>query len=132
MDGGVDKQTNPIFTISRDQMRAINFNPKTLKDSDLVQRMPRSGCYQAHYLMPRNESAPGPKTFAAWLESRERVVGAAERLNARYPVKFVWSENGSDKALVLTVNYCEYASFVANLRWFAGPRWHEIGREFLQ
>jgi hypothetical protein len=123
------KQTNPMIEISRDEVRAIYFEPKAQKDSDAVQRTPRSGCYQAHYLMPKDDSARGPDVFVVWASSPGRMTRAAERLNARYPVRLVWSDNGVEKELVMTVNHCEYASFLANLRWFAGERWQEIGRE---
>jgi hypothetical protein len=129
-DGAAEKQIHPAVVISRDQVRAIYFDPKAQKDSDVVQRMPRSGCYQASSLMPKDDSAPGPEVFLVWVESRAPIARAAEHLNARYPVRFVWSDNGTEKELVLTVNYCEYASFVANLRWFAGQRWQKPGREF--
>ena len=131
-DGTGNKLTNPMVAISRDEVRAIYFNPKAQKDSDVVQRMPRSGCYQAHYLMPIEESAPGPNMFVVWAASPGPMTRAAEHLNARYPVRFVWSDNGVEEELVITVDYCEYASFLANLRWFAGQRWQEIGREFSQ
>jgi len=129
-DVAADKQTNPIIAIARDQVRAIYFNPKAQKDSDIIQRMPRSGCFQAKKLMPTDESAPGPQLFAAWVASPGTISRAAEHLNARYPVRLLWSDNGIDKELAITVNYCEYASFVANLRLFAAQRWQEIGREF--
>ncbi len=116
-DVAADKQTNPIIAIARDQVRAIYFNPKAQKDSDIIQRMPRSGCFQAKKLMPADESAPGPQLFAAWVASPETISRAAEHLNARYPVRLLWSDNGIEKELAITVNYCEYASFVANLRW---------------
>jgi len=125
-----DKGTNPMVAISRDEVRAIYFDPKAQKDSDVVQRMPRSGCYQASSLMPKDDAAPGPEMFAVWVVSPGPMARAAEHLNSRYPVRLVWSDSGIEKEFVITVNYCEYASFLANLRWFAGQRWQEIGREF--
>lgn len=121
---------NPMMTIAKDQVRAIYFDAKAQRSSDVVQRMPRSACYAASSLMPQEGSAPGPEIFAAWVASRGPIKPAAERLDQRYPVRFVWNDNGTEKELVLTVNYCEYASFVANLRWFAGTSGGEIVREF--
>jgi len=129
-NGASEIQTHPIVVISRDQVRAIYINSKALKESDVAQRMPRSGCYQDRSLMPKDDSASGPDVFLAWVASPGLISRTAGRLNARYPVRIVWSENDSEKELAFAVSYCEYASFVANLRWFAGQRWQEIGREF--
>ncbi len=120
----------PFVAIPRDEVRAIYFNPTAQKQSDVIQRMPRSGCYQAHYLMPKTESAPGPTLFVAWAASPGRLTRAAERLNERYPVRLVWVDNSVEKEIVFTVSYCEYASFLANLHWFAGERWKDLSREF--
>jgi hypothetical protein len=128
-----DAEDNPIHAallISRDQLNAIYFYAKAQRDSDVVQRMPRSGCYQAHYLMPKDESAPGPEMFAVWAESPGRIARVAERLNARYRVRLTWNSNGVEKELEFSVQYCEYASFLANLRWFAADRWKDLAREF--
>ena len=125
-----EKPANPIAEISRDWLVAVYFNSKVQKDSDVVQRMPRSGCYAAKSLMPKDESAPPLGLFIAWPAAPGPVARAAEHLNARYPVRFVWNQGGAEKDMVFTVNYCEYASFLANVRWFAGPRWPDIGREF--
>lgn len=129
INGTGGKDTNPVVTISRDEVRAIYFDPKAQKDSDVVQRMPRSGCYQASSLMPKDNSLSGPEFFAVWAASPGSMARTAEHLSARYPVRLIWNDNGVERELVITVNYCEYASFLANLRWFAGQRWQKVGRE---
>ena len=105
-----------------DQLRAIYFDPKAEKDSDLAQRMPRSGCGHAKSLMPKDDSVPRPEAFVAWVSSPGRISRAVEHLSIRHAVRLVWSDGGTEKELVLTVNLCEYASFIANLRRFAGQR----------
>ena len=124
------EKLKPFVAISRDEVRAIYLNPSAQKQSDAIQRMPRSGCYQAHYLMPKDESVPGPELFAVWVGSPRRITRAAERLEERYPVRLVWDDSGNEKEIVFTVDYCEYASFLANLRWFAGERWKDVSHEF--
>lgn len=110
-----------------DDVRAVYFDPKAQKDSDVMQRMPRSGCHQASSMMPKENSLHGPEIFAVWPALPGSMARAAEHLSARYPVRMVWNDNGVERELVITVNYCEYASFLANLGRFAGPRWQEVG-----
>jgi hypothetical protein len=129
-DGSGAREASPIIVIARDQVRAIYFNAVAQKDSEAVERELRSGCYPASSLMPHDTSIPGPNMFVIWPVSPGRMARTAARLDQRYPIRFVWSDSGRDKELILTVDYCEYASFVANLRWFAGPRWQDVGREF--
>lgn len=128
-DGSSEKHPNPIISMSADQIRVIYFDPKAQKDSDVAQRMPRSGCAYAASRMPGAASAPASATLSMWPSSPGFVLRAAEHLNQRHAVRFAWNDNGRDKKLVLTVNQCEYASFLANLRWFVGDRWPEIARK---
>jgi len=130
IDGSRSNEASPIAVIGRDQVRAIYFNAVAQKDSDAVERELRSGCYAASSLRPHDTSVPGPNTFVVWQVSLKKLTRAAAHLDHRYPVKFVWSDSGTDKDLVLSVDYCEYAAFVANLRWFAGSRWRDVGHEF--
>jgi hypothetical protein len=51
----------------------------------------------------------------------------AERLRPKHPVRFVWGGNNKRKSMVVKVNNCEYNSFMANIRWFAGDQWQKIG-----
>jgi hypothetical protein len=129
-DSPAETATSPTMTIARDQVRAIYFDSKALRNSDVAQRMPRSRCYPASSLMPKEESAPGSEVFVTWVASRGPIMPSAERPNPRYPVRFVWNDDGTEKELVVTVNYCEYASFVANLRRFAEQSRREVVREF--
>lgn len=123
------EQAAPILTVTMDQLRAIYFDPKAEKDSDLVQRMPRSGCGYAKWLMPKDDSGPRPEAFVAWTRSPGRISRAVERLNTRKPVRLVWSDGGTEEELMLTVSHCEYASFIANLRRFAGQGWQDVEHE---
>jgi hypothetical protein len=128
---GAGEQTEtPVARISRDQLRSIYFDARAEKDSYLMQDMSRSGCAYARTRMPKDDSLPAPQMFITWLASPGPLSRAVEHLNARYPVRFVWSDSGIEKELLLTVNDCEYASFIATLRRFAGQRWQEVGREF--
>jgi len=119
--------TAPIVTIKRDQLRAAYIDSKAEKDSDLMQRMPRSGCGYAKTLMPKDKSALGLQAFVAWPASPGVISRAVEHLNRRHPVRLVWTEGAAESEVVLMINDCEYASFLANLRRFAGQRWQEVG-----
>ena len=124
-----EKPMNPLAVISRNQVRSISFDAKADKNSSLLEDMPRSGCHAAKNLMPKSDSVSVPELFVIWVSAPGKMSRAAEHLNARYPVRLVWNDNGVDKDLVVTVDYCEYAAFVANLRWFVGQRWKEIVRD---
>jgi hypothetical protein len=122
-------QAAPILTITQDRLQAVYFNSKAEKDSDLMQRMPRTGCHYAEALMPKGQTVASPQLLMAWLVTRGRISRAVEHLTGRHPVQLVWTDGGSQNEIVFTINACEYASFVASLRWFAGQRWQEIGHE---
>jgi hypothetical protein len=119
----------PILTVTSDQLRGAYFDARAEKDSDLMQRMPRSGCHYAETMMPKNNASSSPQAFAAWKASPGGFSRALERLNRRHSVRLMWTDGATDSEVVLMVNDCEYASFLANLRLFAGPRWQEIGHE---
>lgn len=123
---------NPAITISIDDLREVHFNPRNERDSDIMQHMSRSGCGYAKDLMPKNSYANPPEKFVAWVTSPGAMRRTAEHLNARYPVEFIWIDRGNDRQIIFSVNSCEYASFLANLRWFAGQRWKDIEHEFPQ
>jgi hypothetical protein len=130
ISGPVPEQPpNPALVISADQVRGIYFDPKAQKDSDTVQHMPRSGCGYAKDLMPKDKSASPPDLFVAWRISPGTIARTAGHLNAQYPVRLVWNDNNVEKEALFNVQYCDYASFIANLRWFAGPRWKDVGQE---
>jgi hypothetical protein len=130
VSGAGEQKDTAVVGISRDQLRSIYFDARAEKDSYLMQEMPRSGCAYARTRMPKDDSLPPPQMFITWLASPGPFSRAVEHLNARYPVRFVWADGGIEKELLLTVNDCEYASFIATLRRFAGQRWQEVGREF--
>jgi hypothetical protein len=119
----------PVLTIASEQLGAIYFDAKAEKDSDLLQRMSRSGCGYAKSLMPQSDSSPHVGVFMAWARQPGRISRAVEHLNQRRPVRLVWKEGAAEKELVLKVSRCEYASFLANFRRFAGQRWQEVGHE---
>ena len=122
-------QITPILTITSDQLRAVYFDSKAEKDSKIVQRMTRSGCHYAESFMPKDQATAAPQLFVAWLLTRGSISRAVEHLTGRHPVQLFWTAGDSQNEIVFTVNDCEYASFLANLRWFAGNRWQEIGHQ---
>jgi hypothetical protein len=121
---------SPAVVVAIDDLREVSFNAAAEKDSDTMQRLSRSGCGSAKGLMPKDTSAHPPEMFAAWITSPGAVKRAAEHLSSRYQVRFLWNDGGVEKELVFTVNSCEYASFLANLRWSAGQRWKDLERKF--
>jgi hypothetical protein len=135
-DPDTEKQRHPVVVISAGQVRSVYFKRKVQKDSDLLEHRARSGCAYANSSMSgndsalRNDAAAGPAFLLAWIESPSPISRAADHLNKRYPVKLTWSDASSEREIVLSVDYCEYASFLANVRLFVGPRWDRVGREF--
>lgn len=117
------------LAIRVDYLREIYVDPKAEKDSDTLQHMARSGCAYAKYLMPNEKGALPPETFVVWPISPGTMRRTTEHLNARYPIRFVWNDGETEKELSFSVNSCEYASFLANLRWAAGQRWKEMERD---
>jgi hypothetical protein len=129
-DPSAEKAIDPVVVIATDQVRSVYFKRKAQKDSDLVEHRPRSGCAYANRPMPKNDSAARPAFFLAWIESPSPISRAADHLNRRYPVKLIWADGSSEREIVLSVDHCEYASFLANVRSFLGTRWPSVGREF--
>lgn len=121
--------SNPAITISIDDLKEVHFNPRDERDSNTMQNMPRSGCGHAKYLMPKDSHAHPPEKFVVWVRSPGEMRRTAEHLDARYRVEFIWDDRGNNRQLMFSVDSCEYASFLANLRWFAGQRWKDIERE---
>jgi hypothetical protein len=118
---------NASLNVPADQLVAVEFNAKTEKESDLLQA-PRSGCSYARSMMPdTTKSRPG--VLIVMPISPGPVSRLAESLRSKHPVRFVWNEAGEHKSMIVTVNDCEYESFIANLRWVVGARWQEIGHE---
>jgi len=127
-DGSGAKDTTPVISISPGQIRTISFDPKARKQSEIAERMSRSGCAYALGRLPNGDSAPPSEGFIIWAASPRLVPRAAERLNERHPIGIAWSEDGSEREVTITVNHCEYAAFLANLQWFVGQRWPEVER----
>jgi len=94
-----------------------------------MQLRQRSGCHYAESLMPKYHPALGSQAFVVWQASPGAFSRALEPLNRRHAVRLVWTNNGTQNEMVLMVNDCEYASFMATLRRFAGQRWQEVGYE---
>lgn len=122
-------QPVPLFAISPDQLSAIYFDSKAEKISDLMQRMPRSGCGYAKWRMPKRDSATLWEAFIGWDTPPSRMSRVLEHLVAHYPVQIVWTDSGVRKEVTVTIDNCEYASFLANLRWFAGARWEHVSQQ---
>ncbi len=127
--GQLSGSKDPSLAIRVDHLREIYFDPKAEKNSDTMQHMTRSGCDYAKDLMPKENDASPPETFVVWQISLGAMRRATEHLNARYPVRFVWKDGDAEKELSFSINSCEYASFLANLRWAAGQRWKEMEHE---
>lgn len=129
-DGFKEQQHGtPILSVSSDQIRAIYFDPKAERHSGVAERMSRSGCGYALNRMPDSDFAQKPERLIVWIVSPGAVLRAAERLNHRYAVRIAWQESGLEKELTFTVSQCEYASFLASLRQFVGPRWQHIAHD---
>jgi len=63
------KEMTPILAITPDQLRAAYFDSKAEKDSEIVQRMTRSGCHYAASLMPKRSGrscAPATRCLARY------------------------------------------------------------------
>jgi hypothetical protein len=117
----------PIISILPGQIRTISFDPQARKQSEITERRSRSGCAYALGRLP-NGAPPASEGFIIWAASPTIVPRAAERLNERHPIEIAWSEDGTEREVIITVNHCEYAAFVANLQWFTGQRWPEVER----
>ncbi len=121
---------NPSVNVPADQLVAIEFNPKTEKESPLLQG-PRSGCSYARSMMP-DTSKSRPEIVAAAAITPGPVSRLFERLRPKHPVRFVWNEEGEQKSMAVKVNDCEYQSFIGNIRWMVDARWQEIARALKQ
>ncbi len=118
----------PIVAVPTDQLVTVEFSAKTEKNSHLMQG-PRSGCSYAHGLMPDTAKNPRPEVAVAIALSPGPVSRLTERLNVKHSVRFIWNEAGEQKSLIVKVTDCEYQSFIANVEWFVGGRWPEVGHD---
>lgn len=119
---------NPSTSVQAEQLVRVEFNDKAEEESHLLQG-PRSGCSYAHSMMPDTAKSPRPNVLVAAGLALGPVSRLAERLNHKHPVRFVWTEAGEEKSMVVKVNDCEYQSFIANIRWLVAARWPEVGRD---
>ena len=118
--------TKPLVSVASERVTAVQFSAKTEKDSDLLEQMSRSGCAYARRMMPKSGTQPDRRALIVFLASPGAVLRLAEKLNRRHVIRLVWSDDGSERALLLAVNDCEYAAFLANLRQFLGLRWQKV------
>lgn len=132
MTRGASRNMTPSITISGEQVVGVYFSAKAEQESDLLQSRPRSGCGYALNQMPINSADPKPDLLVVVPLSQGPISRATERLNSRNPVQLAWNDAGIEKSVVLTVNQCEYASFIANLRRFVGNHWDDVRRELLR
>ena len=123
------QQSTPVIAIAPDQLRTAYFDPKAEKDSALMQSMPRSGCHYAESLMPKDKTASAPEVFVISQASPGAFSRGLGRLDRRHPIQLTWAMDNSHGEAVLQLKDCEYASFLAGLRRFAGGRWTEIEQE---
>lgn len=119
---------SPVMAITTEQLKTIYFSSKAERESDLLQSMPRSGCAYARNQMP-NTTSWRNSVFVAQVASPGPISRAFDHLKPMSPVRFVWTDQCRLVDVVITVNDCEYASLVANLRRFAGQHSHEVLRE---
>ncbi len=122
-----DETVDASIRVQADQLVAVEFNPKTEKESDLLQG-PRSGCSYARTMMP-DTSKSRPEVLIATTIEPGPLSRLAERLEPKHSVRFVWNEAGLQRSMMVKVDDCEYQSFVANVRWIAGSHWQQIERE---
>ena len=121
--------TKPIVSVASEQITAVQFSAKTEKDSHLLEQMSRSGCAYARSMRPKSGAQTERRALIVLLASPGAVSRLAEKLNRRHAIRLVWNDDGSERALLLSVNDCEYAVFLANLRQFLGLRWQKVAVE---
>ena len=125
------ERLSPIVDIPLNRVLLIYFNPKAERDSNRMRQMPRSGCGYAKFSIPL-DNATQPDAFVVWSESPSVVWRTVEHLNQRYPIRFVWKDDDTKQEFLFTVNHCEYAVFLANLRKYMGEKWKDVRQEFPQ
>ena len=121
--------TKPLVSVASEQITALQFSANTEKDSHLLEQMSRSGCAYARSMRPKSGAQPERRALTVFLASPGAVSRLAEKLNRRHAIRLLWNDDGSERALLLAVNDCEYAAFLANLRQFLGLRWQKVAAE---
>ena len=117
-----------LLTVLQEHITAVRFSAKAEKDSDLLEKMPRSGCAYARGMMPK-AAAPHQHALLVAPVSPGAVSRFAEKLTRRHSIRLVWNDGSAEQFVVFGVNDCEYASFLANLRELLGSRWQSIQGE---
>lgn len=117
----------PLVTVPADALVRVEFSAKTEKAAELMQG-PRSGCSYALKLIPDTSRAK-PEIAVAAVVSLGSFSRFMESLNRKHSVRFVWTEEGQQRSLVVQVTDCEYQSFMANVRWLVGARWPEVSHD---
>ena len=117
-----------LLTVLQEHITAVRFSAKAEKDSDLLERMPRSGCAYARSMMPK-AGAPHQHALLVAPVSPGAVSRFAEKLTRRHSIRLVWKDGRAEQFVVVGVNDCEYASFLANLRELLGSRWQSLQGE---
>ncbi|SRR5581483_7552602 len=117
-------EAQPVLTIPLGQISVVDFDPKAERDSELLQRMPRSGCASARSKMPTSTQQVASVLIVVQTPPG-RAARLLEKLNQRHSVGISW-RNGAVSSLFVRVDHCEYASFIANLRQSLGPRWQKV------
>lgn len=110
------------------QLDAVFFSEKAERDSRVMQLMSRSGCSYAKALMPRQEETMESQRLIALPTMPGALSRAMEHVNHRNSLRLLWIDGGTRNGVTLMINDCEYASFMATLRRFAGGRWQEVAR----
>lgn len=113
-----------LVKVSPDQVTRVRFNARAEKDSDLLERMNRSGCSYARSMVPKPQSQQQALIIA--LESPGAFSKLTEKITRRNSMRLVWNEDATERFVVLRVDRCEYAAFLANLRRFLGTRWQSV------
>ena len=122
--------TTPVVGITSDQLRIIYFSSKAERHSNLLQSMSRSGCAYARSQMPKTSARPDSELLLAHLATPGLISRTFDHPDSVSSVRFVWNDQSRLVDLFVTVNDCEYASFLANVRWFAGSHSPNVLREF--
>lgn len=123
------ESTEPLAKVTSEQITALQFSAKTETNSHLLEQMSRSGCAYARSMRPKSGAQPERRALTVFLASPGAVSRLAEKLNRRHTIRLLWNDDGSERALLLAVNDCEYAAFLANLRQFLGLRWQKVAAE---
>lgn len=123
------ESTERLAKVTSEHITAVQFSTKAEKDSHLLEQMSRSGCAYARSMVPKSGTQPDRQALIIFQLSPGAASRLVEKLNRRHAIRLAWNDDGSERALLLTVSDCEYAAFLANLRQFLGLRWQKVAAE---